>query len=49
MNIRIIKKYLGDLSKRDYFIGGRPDFVADIKEQLKNAAVEPGRIKIEAF
>jgi len=49
MNIKIIKKYLGDLSKKDYFIGGRLDFVADIKEQLKNAAVEPGRIKIEAF
>ena len=49
MDMEMIKKYIGDLDKKDYFICGPSDFVMNIREQLKNAAVDGSHIKIEAF
>lgn len=49
INIGMIKKYLGDLNGKDYFICGPSSFVLDMKEQLKKAGAEQGSLKIEAF
>ena len=49
INTKMIKKYLGDLSGKDYFICGPSNFVSDMRDQLKNAGVEHGSLKIEAF
>lgn len=49
LNINMIKKYLGDLGKKDYFICGPSSFVTNIKKQLENAGVELNYIKTESF
>lgn len=49
LNIEMIKKYLGDLEGRDYFICGPSNFVSDMKDQLKNTGIGQDSIKIEAF
>lgn len=49
INIEMIRKHLGDLGDKDYFICGPSSFVMDMKEQLKKAGVAADSIKIEAF
>lgn len=49
LNIGMLRKYLGDLGGKDYFICGPSNFVSDMREQLKNNEIERDRIKVEAF
>jgi ferredoxin-NADP reductase/NifU-like protein involved in Fe-S cluster formation len=49
IDLEMIKKYVGDLDKKEYFICGPSTFVFGIKEQLENAGVNRIFIKTEAF
>ncbi len=49
IDLEMIKKYIGSLDKKEYFICGPSSFVMGVKEQLKNAGVDQNYIKTEAF
>ena len=49
IDIRMLKKHLGKLNGRHYFICGPTSLVDDLKKKLKSAGVEENRIKTEAF
>ena len=49
IDAEMLKKYLKDLSSKEYFICGPSMFVTGIKEQLEKTGVDRNSIKTEAF
>ncbi len=49
LNVKIIKKYLGTLNKKQYFICGSINFVNSLWKILKKAGVKEDYIKLESF
>jgi len=49
IDVKILKKHLGNLKGRTYFICGPTGFVMEIGEQIRKAGVKDDQIKIEFF
>ncbi|MDD5547557.1 MAG: FAD-dependent oxidoreductase [Candidatus Pacebacteria bacterium] len=49
MNMEILKKHLGSLENKNYFICGPSEMVNELGGQLKTAGIGGGSVKTEAF